>query len=533
MRLRRVAEEVLPDSQCGFRAGRGCADMIFCARQLMEKAREHNTTLYLLFVDLRKAYDTVPREALWHVLEKYGIPPPLVNIIRSLHDGMKAGVKVDGATTPEIEVINGLRQGCTIAPTLFNLYFNFVMEQWRKRSQPFGVEVLYKYGGKLVGERTRRPLKTTVTELQFADDAAIVGSSREEIERAARTLDEVASEWGLTLSLPKTKLLVSGVWNEDDLQPITIRGDSIEVVPDFRYLGSIVEAHGEVLKDVEDRIARASRAFGALCRPVFQDRSLSLRTKRMVYRAVVMGVLLYGAETWVNKRAATRKLESFNNKCLRRILGITRAQQRIGYITSAEVRRRFGVEEVLEDVVAAKRLRWAGHVARMDVCRLPKTLLFSWLPQKRPAHGTKLRWRDKVRKDLKHLGIEESSWFKKAQDRGHWRAMCKEGLATCTEERQRKGRAYGRGPPSTTGTSEFTAPVLVCPTCSRTFRRRQDTSARQLVHVDLVLARPMLSDLSLPLRGRRASPLRWLSFKVLSRFKVYVCVCVCVLTHLH
>ena len=69
------------------------------------------------------------------------------------------------------------------------------------------MEVLYKYGGKLVGERTRRPLKTTVTELQFADDAAIVGSSREEIERAARTLDEVASEWGLTLSLPKTGLL--------------------------------------------------------------------------------------------------------------------------------------------------------------------------------------------------------------------------------------------------------------------------------------------------------------------------------------
>ena len=102
---------------------------------------------------------------------------------------------------------------------------------------------------------------------------------------------------------------------------------SIEVVPEFSYLGSIVEVHGEVLKDVEDKIARASRAFGVLCRPVFQDKGLSLKTNRMVYHAVVMGVLLYGAEAWVNKRAATRKLESFNNKCLRRILGITTAQQ--------------------------------------------------------------------------------------------------------------------------------------------------------------------------------------------------------------
>ena len=92
------------------------------------------------------------------------------------------------------------------------------------------------------------------------------------------------------------------------------------------YYGSIVEAHGEILKEVEDRIARASRAFGALCRPVFQDNQLSLETKRMVYRAEVMGVLLYGAEAWVNKTAVTRKLESFNNTCLRRILGITKAQ---------------------------------------------------------------------------------------------------------------------------------------------------------------------------------------------------------------
>ena len=83
---------------------------------------------------------------------------------------------------------------------------------------------------------------------------------------------------------------------------------------------------------MEDRIARAARAFGALCRPVFQDNKLSLETKRMVYRAVVMGVLLYGAEAWVNKRAVTRKLESFNNKCLRRILGITKAQQRLSLI---------------------------------------------------------------------------------------------------------------------------------------------------------------------------------------------------------
>ena len=184
-----------------------------------------------------------------------------------------------------------------------------------------------------------------------------------------------------------------------------------------------MESKGETTKDVEERIARASKAFGALCRPVFRDSTLSLVTKRMVYHVVVLGVLLYGAETWTNKRAATRKLKSFSNKCLRRIMGITRAQQRIKCVTSAQVRNKFGVEETLEDVVTAKKLRWLGHVARMNDDRLAKQILFGWLPQKRPAHAVKLRWRDRVRKDLKNFDIKEENRFEIAQERGEWKAM--------------------------------------------------------------------------------------------------------------
>ena len=129
--------------------------MIFCARQLIEKAVEHDT---MLFIDLRKAYDSVPRQVLWRVLESYGIPEPMLGLIRSLYDGMKAEVAVDGQVAPDFEVCNGLRHGVhVLAPTLFNLYFNLVIGQWRERCTEFGVSVLYKCGGKLVGERTQRP----------------------------------------------------------------------------------------------------------------------------------------------------------------------------------------------------------------------------------------------------------------------------------------------------------------------------------------------------------------------------------------
>ena len=185
---------------------------------------------------------------------------------------MKAEVTVDGNLTPDFEVCNGLRQGCVIAPSLFNLYFNLVISQWQNKCADFEVDILYKCSGKLIGERTRKPDRLKISELLFADDAAAVGTSRRSMEAAATALEELISAWGLSLNISKTKLLVSGTPHSEDLQPLQLAGGS-----------AVIEAKGGVGKDVCERIAKASRDFGMLKEPVFRDRNLSINTKRLVY----------------------------------------------------------------------------------------------------------------------------------------------------------------------------------------------------------------------------------------------------------
>lgn len=70
-----IAKEVLPESQGGFRSGRGTTDMVFVLRQIQEKCREQNMGLYAAFIDLTKAFDTVSREGLWKIMHKLGCPP--------------------------------------------------------------------------------------------------------------------------------------------------------------------------------------------------------------------------------------------------------------------------------------------------------------------------------------------------------------------------------------------------------------------------------------------------------------------------
>ena len=73
---------LIPESQCGFRKDRGTIDMIFTARQLQEKCQEQNVDLYMTFVDLTKAFDTVIRDGLWKIMAKFGCPPRFIAMVR-------------------------------------------------------------------------------------------------------------------------------------------------------------------------------------------------------------------------------------------------------------------------------------------------------------------------------------------------------------------------------------------------------------------------------------------------------------------
>ena len=116
-----VVDLVLPEFQCGFRSGRSTIDMIFVARKLQEKFREKHQDLYMSFVDLTKAFDTVNRDLLWSILRKFGCPPTLIVILQQFHTGKCAQVVMACAQSSGFPVEVGVKQGCVLAPIIFNL----------------------------------------------------------------------------------------------------------------------------------------------------------------------------------------------------------------------------------------------------------------------------------------------------------------------------------------------------------------------------------------------------------------------------
>ena len=187
----------------------------------------------MIFVDLKKAYDSVPREALWAALKKLGIPDQLVTIIRSFHENMKVKIR---ELLDEIEVENGLLQGCTMTPTLFNLYTCVVAESLMSKVRDIdgvGTYVFYKLYQQPFRRYTRNTREDVLYKCEFADDVA--------------------------LQTQQLRQLVVGPGvQEEELLPMSINVGTIECVKEFLYLGLLIAASGRIDGEVDKRLANAS-----------------------------------------------------------------------------------------------------------------------------------------------------------------------------------------------------------------------------------------------------------------------------------
>jgi hypothetical protein len=120
-RLIPYANEIIGDHQCKFRRNRLTTDQIFYIRQILEKKWEYNGTVHQLFIDLKKAYGSVRREALYNILIAFGIPRKLVGLIKMCLNETYSRVSVGKNLYDRFTIQNGLKQGDALSPLLLNM----------------------------------------------------------------------------------------------------------------------------------------------------------------------------------------------------------------------------------------------------------------------------------------------------------------------------------------------------------------------------------------------------------------------------
>ena len=392
--IRRRVEGDFGEEQQGFRKGRGNADGMYVLRQMVEKRLEVPGSMALGFVDLEKAFDTVPREMVMATLPWMGVPEAEVMMVEGTPEETTARVVVGEGASDEFDVNSALRQGSVLSPLLF-------------------IAVL-----DLVSRKT--VVKDAVKKLLYAEDLALVANGKQELQETMEEWNGLFTKHGLKLNLEKTEVLHIGHQMEE--LDIELEGKKLTQRDSFVYLGGAVCGDAKTERQVRRRVQAGANAWGSV-EGVMADRRISNRLKGKVMSTCVTPACLYGTETVALTELQLQRLPVCENNWVRKIARVTRADRR----RMVELREETGVQRSLTERLVRSRLQWAGHVERMADDRLPKRAAELREQGRRRRGRPRLRWEDCVKRDVKKAG-GEGDWKKKTGDRRGWKRLADEAV---------------------------------------------------------------------------------------------------------
>ena len=232
------------------------------------------------------------------------------------------------------------------------------------------------------------------------------------MQKKTTILEERSRRAGLVINTAKTKVLKI---NSGSNRKIRVNDVDIEEVDSFTYFGSVVDTSGGTDADVANRINKARGAFHSL-KQICSSGSISTSTKLKIFNSNVKSVLLYGAETWRMTVKTIRKLQSFVNRCLRRILKIRWTDK----ITNEELWERTGQIPMVKQV-RKRKWAWVGHTLRTPSNSITRQALH-WNPQgKRKRGRPKNSWRRDTEKEMKVFGKNWKELQQLAEKTRLWR----------------------------------------------------------------------------------------------------------------
>lgn len=369
---------ILPEEQCGFRPRRSTVCMLFVVRRIQELGRQRKIPLFMCFVDLQKAYDSVDRELLWKVPARAGVPEKMIAVIRQFHDGMRARVRMDDGELSEwFLVTQGLRQGCVLSSLLFNIFFAAAVEVIIARFSEDKVileDLVYLQEDTAATAEKKTPLErveAAVWGMLYADDAGVVSRSAEGLARMMTVVVEVFAEFGLTVSEKKTETLVMKLpikrAKEGEPQPppppplaVEAAGQRYSQTTEFRNLGGFINEDDELKRQINHR-GRA--AWGCVRRygPELFDRpGAPQRLKVRLLQAEAMEAWLYGCVAWSPRQDHYDLLTTIHYRLLLRVIGYRRRRGTYRQLSYAQALKIVGCQCV-KAMVRQRRLHFAGR----------------------------------------------------------------------------------------------------------------------------------------------------------------------------
>lgn len=373
-RIYKKCDIQVDNTQFGFRRGFGTREALFSLNVLAQRCRDMNVNVFTCFIDYRKAFDCVKHHKMIEILKDTGVDQQEIKIISNLYWHQIAEVRVEQATSDAVLIKRGVRQGCILSPLLFNIYSEAIFR-----------EALETTNGGITVNGIR------ISNIRYADDTVIMADSMADLQRMTDRIVQHSEQFGLHININKTKVLVFSKANVN--ANLIIKGNVVQQVSSFKYLGTVINDQIDPKKEIRSRIEQSRQVFTQM-KTLFTRSDLSLELRIRMVRCYVFSVLLYGCESWTLNPSLEKNLEAFEMYLYRRILRISWVQR----VTNEEVLRRMGKQKELLLTIKHRKTSYIGHVMRGDKYEFLRLIIEGKIQGKRSIGRRQNSWLKDLRR---------------------------------------------------------------------------------------------------------------------------------------
>ena len=315
------------------RSGSRTSDHLLILRCLFDKYVKHQGKhLFTCFVDLRKAFDTVPRIQLFYsLLKNYSIGGNFLKILQQIYSENKIFVKLSSGLVHPFQTTVGVKQGCVFSPLLFNLFIGKITSTFDQSCDPVHLHNL------------------KVNCLLWADDLLLLSKTANGLQNAINKMQEFYNSIGLDINIRKTKVMIMNKrgLKLDKKYQFTLNGKSLEITDEYQYLGIKLKPSGSFTLAVQELNDKASRAWFGISNIVFKNKRMQVDRIFSLFDSLITPVATYGSPLWLPFNIPIKclenseklmdfwdkfKCETLNQKCAKMVLSVCKKSPRLAVL---------------------------------------------------------------------------------------------------------------------------------------------------------------------------------------------------------